>query len=1248
MASPRSAFPRPEGDQQRKFQFSCASDDEDEEEAQVAQSSKDLTQTSTDLTSDFDAMFEATVHTSEGTDKQAQGKDISSCVYTQDEDLSDLFVPQNHDSAAEHVEIKVKDERESDEDIVMIHPETASKDAQSRWAQPKRWIIDLVTGVKEEPHSEAGVSREARNFQNESSASAAPGTLSDVKVKVEDEEKKRKRQNELTQKLIMKVALSNDEFAELNRLNKELEGLTGEGLSNEDREAGKQQKKARRSPPKTAKEYFARVMGKEQEKREARAFKRAAEGKSERQNKRQKLSVKETRQLEQGSKRLQSIREVHDAIQERADLGDLPDEPIIIAKTIRDQLKQIADNIPEGTDKALAKDQMAELREAVHAWGTGAVSAENGIWKVRGLKALLPSHQIIVGAWMLSRELKFSTTLPRGGILADVMGMGKTIETLSCMVGNQAEAEEKEMGEGATLVICQSGQNIDQWMAEIRKHCDKKFASDIVHYKASNKMDVELLGKLNVVFASYTQLRDSIPSDKERVEMFRQIEDPERFREWEEERTGKLFKMKWHRVVLDEAHMIKNHKSSTAQACCKLAAKYRWAVTGTPLVNCDSEFYSYLKFIQFDVGDLGDYLRRFCTGKDAKLRHQRLAFDIMYRRTQNDEFLGQRILNLRQTHPTLQHLMLSEEEMVIFRMTERCFRRRINKDLQDGVAERRILCYLTMLLRLRQASTHPFLLESLIGENFTLEDLRKTMERLRELKDKKTVYEQIGSWNQRHKISDDRIIQIVAEAERRKEADENDTTLDELLDNDDDEADNAAPKQAKKCSQPGTAANDCDNVSDDLDEVNSVDEIDEDDDGMIPGDYLADRQARQNAGRVTLPKIHAVTPLNPFGDSSFGLYFDMEKQLEYMERLEKLAVAKCGVCQKKPESPHTGSRCGHIFCCSCLVKHLGTKGRKCPRCPMLIGEPKPLRAFDSMDGIESDSHGAAGSPGSRKGKRGRRDKDYIKGFDYAGFQPTQDDKEDKKPLRFLQIADRMSHLSVTPSAKTTALKETILRWREEAPDDKIIIFSQFNVCMKVVARMLEGEGIMFSYLSGSMNTEQRGKAVKEFEKGDEVQVLIVSLRAGGTALNLTRGNRVILMELWWNHAVEQQAFARVYRMGQQKETHFLRFVVYTPIEQRMLKMQSDKILRIDAALQDNTPRAPKITVEDIASMLGKVVTRKGVMQVVADYKDGEDDDEDMEPDDETRAVAAEDEPDLEGFVVPDDEVDYEDDEDDEI
>lgn len=196
--------------------------------------------------------------------------------------------------------------------------------------------------------------------------------------------------------------------------------------------------------------------------------------------------------------------------------------------------------------------------------------------------------------------------------------------------------------------------------------------------------------------------------------------------------------------------------------------------------------------------------------------------------------------------------------------------------------------------------------------------------------------------------------------------------------------------------------------------------------------------------------------------------------------------------------------------------------------------------------------------------------------------------------------------------------------------------------MKIIGRMLEGEGIPFAYLSGKQTTEQREKSVKDFQEGDVVKVLVVSLRAGGQCLNLTRGNRVILMELWWNHAVEQQALSRVFRIGQIKETHFVRFIVDTPIEKRMLRMQVNKILRIDAALQDEGVRTPKIGLEDIAKLLGKVVRRNGVMQVVADYSDDDDDEDDVDmPGSRAARRAAEEEADLSDFVVDDDEVEFE-------
>ncbi|GJD00559.1 SNF2 super family protein [Colletotrichum higginsianum] len=379
-------------------------------------------------------------------------------------------------------------------------------------------------------------------------------------------------------------------------------------------------------------------------------------------------------------------------------------------------------------------------------------------------------------------------------------------------------------------------------------------------------------------------------------------------------------------------------------------------------------------------------------------------------------------------------------------------------------------------------------------------------------------------------------------------------------------------------------------VGNDPDEVNSQDEVEEDEDGMVPQTYRNPGDEDKVSDDDTAPiDEHEEPPLQPFGRSNFGLFFDMVKQLEYLERLKELETAVCVACEARPAV-------------------VPVKGRS-------------YQAFNDHDEVVND----AGMP-----------RDDVDEKEYS-----RDEKKDKKPIRFLQLSDKRPNLPVTPSAKMTALKETVLRWQAEAPDDKIIIFSQFNVVMKIIGRMLESEGICFAYLSGKQNTEQRNKAVEEFQNGDKVKVLIVSLRAGGQCLNLTRGNRVILMELWWNHGVEQQAFARVFRIGQIKETHFVRFIVNTPIEERMLQMQVHKILDIDAVLQDDMTRVPKINVEEIASLLGRLTMRDGVMHVVSDYDDEDEDDED-----DLRSDVEEEEGGLEDLVVPDDVIEYEDDEED--
>ncbi|KAK1980371.1 SNF2 family domain-containing protein [Colletotrichum cereale] len=1144
---------------------------------------------------------------------------------SQSAEAGELFVAntegQNAASLPEKDDIQVKSEPDSEDDcdLMIIDHADASSRAQAKWSVPRPPIvIDLVTGVKNEP---LGDDRPI---------------LSELRSQSSIEALER-RKNELQSKALQ-GALTGGEVNEMihvvSQLSQAVQAATAVAFPDPNhhqqapgQENDKTQKRKRKAPVADAAEYWARREEKERERdAKGRGAQSDVHGNTSRKSRRPRVSADDD--SDPDDEKLDSLIEKtlrpYDAIQHRANQGDLPAAPIIKATRRNDQLKQMREAAPEYFEPKFMDEQKRELRQATRSWGHRAVRCKDGKWEVKGLVTPLLNHQLIVGAWMMGQELRTTPKLPRGGILADAMGLGKTIESLSCIVGNQASDSLKEAGKGATLVICPSGQMISQWMSEVKKHCNKGFSRSIYHFKAGDKMDADSLSSFNIVFASYHQLRASVPSNRDREPMEKRLKNPKEYQKWLQEQMG----------------------SKAALACFDLKAKYRWAVSGTPLINSAHgksyglilrQLFSYLKFIQYPrLGDFSDYLREYEAGSKTRSKHKRLVNDVMYRRTQGDFFLGQPILNLPTTHPTHQYLTLSAEEMVIFRMMERCFRDEVNQDMENGIAESKVKCYLVMLLRLRQAATHPFLLEGMMGKYFSLKDLQTTKERLKALKGGATIYTQIGPWTHRHSTSDNRIQGVVKESEKmrqkklqeawRESLEATKSRLGEPFEQDE--------AQMNYSQDTATTGNRVILACGDSDEVDSQDEVEEDHDGMVPENYKTTGSDAEVEVDNTAPMTEDEPQLQPFGRSDFGLVFDMNKQIEYLERLTEIDNAVCVACEATPPKVPVKGRCGCIFCGHCVMAHLAEKSRNCPSCRKIIGVPKPFQAFNS-DETDDEHENDASMPQENV----KKESEYARGFDYTGFQHPEDDKKDKKPIRFLQISDKRPEVPLTPSAKMTALKETVLRWQAEAPDDKIIVFSQFNVVMKIIGRILESEGICFAYLSGKQNTEQRNKAVEEFQNGDKVKVLIVSLRAGGQCLNLTRGNRVILMELWWNHAVEQQAFARVFRIGQIKETHFVRFIVDTPIESRMLRMQVEKVLSIDAALQDEAVRAPKICLEDIASLLGKVTMRNDVMHIESDYDDDEFDDRDI-------PVNEDEEGDLDDLVVPDDVVEYEDDEED--
>jgi SNF2 family DNA or RNA helicase len=101
-----------------------------------------------------------------------------------------------------------------------------------------------------------------------------------------------------------------------------------------------------------------------------------------------------------------------------------------------------------------------------------------------------------------------------------------------------------------------------------------------------------------------------------------------------------------------------------------------------------------------------------------------------------------------------------------------------------------------------------------------------------------------------------------------------------------------------------------------------------------------------------------------------------------------------------------------------------------------------------------------------------------------------------------------------------------------------------------------------------MSLPTRDKAIKRFADNDDSRVLLASLRCGGLGLNLTMASKVVIVDPWWNQASEQQAFCRVFRIGQRDETFLSRMCVRNTVDERLIEMQGRKQKEIDAVMED--------------------------------------------------------------------------------
>lgn len=352
---------------------------------------------------------------------------------------------------------------------------------------------------------------------------------------------------------------------------------------------------------------------------------------------------------------------------------------------------------------------------------------------VEGLKVNLLPHQVDGVKWMCNKETGQRTTkgiYPKGGILADDMGLGKTVQAIALMIrNNKSEYEHSEKFDSSeakkdenappasklsksTLVVAPLAL-IKQWEAEILEKIEKTHRLRVCLYHGTNRAKTTTtLGDYDVVITTYGTLTSesgTAAADKAK-------------------KSG-IFSVYWYRIILDEAHTIKNRNAKATQAAYSLDAKFRWCLTGTPMQNNLDELQSLIRFLRIkpydELAAWRDQISRPLNNGRGGLAIQRLQVYLkafMKRRTKDVLKENQNLKtggDGKNKKSNGFHIVKREVIRVDgeFMEGELNFYNRLEKRTENSLEEimggkLNYAGALVLLLRLRQACNHPDLVKS--------------------------------------------------------------------------------------------------------------------------------------------------------------------------------------------------------------------------------------------------------------------------------------------------------------------------------------------------------------------------------------------------------------------------------------------------------------------------------------------------------------------------------------------------------
>jgi SNF2 family DNA or RNA helicase len=611
--------------------------------------------------------------------------------------------------------------------------------------------------------------------------------------------------------------------------------------------------------------------------------------------------------------------------------------------------------------------------------------------------------------------------------------------------------------------------------------------------------------------------------------------------------SAPLFGVRWERIALDEAHTIKNAASQQAKACCAVKAKFRWALTGTPIHNSLLDIFSLIRFLRHEPwSELGFWKR--AVGEPFEKRDARapellkaLLRPILLRRTKTMMDTDGRCISseLPPAHVAIINIDLSPAERAFYEAVYSKSKARFLGLVATKKVMTAFASIFTLLLRLRQCCDHPVLV--MLGASAVSSEA-----------DRK---EGGGASAADSGMGADFVTSLYAQwrlGQGRRMA-----------------ALNSARSSSSSSRPP----------------------------------------SRQSEVSATQPE-----------DEGDDLRSFVLSQVQELQR-EGVSGHTCPVClDALIEGSASGLPCFHLVCSDCVqLLEQAPDGPACPICrqpfePSAVVDGRTLqpaagagagRGSARSDDIEllllphvttiatasggtavvhrgkaqaAEAASAGSAPQAMEVTRdalrdaGRTDipsstkldvlvahlnaiGEHNASYDeYLRSKAAEEEEEEAAAA----AEEEETTSPPAPGGFTTA--PPALGGMVLADRVKAIVFSQFVSMLDLCEANLTRAGLGRRYvrLDGSMTAKVRDEAIASFRSKPDVFVFLISLKAGGLGLNLTTASVVFMIDPWWNPAIEDQALARVHRMGQTKQVYVRRLVARKTIEEQLIAIQEAK------------------------------------------------------------------------------------------